>query len=65
MSEKNISNDSILNLLVGDLKSEESLKYALNFLEHTTTIVRYLYWTQRLKNNHEEDKKYLCCFPLE
>jgi hypothetical protein len=41
MNEKNISNDSILNLLVGDLKSEESLMYVLNFLEHTTTIVRY------------------------
>ena len=65
MSEYNIPNDLILNLLVGDLKSEESLMYVLNFLEHTTTIVRYLYWTQRLKNNHDEDKKYLCCVPLE
>lgn len=65
MSENNISNDSILNLLVGDLKSEESLMHVLNFLEHTTTIVRYLYWAQRFKNNHEEDKKYFCCVPLE
>jgi hypothetical protein len=64
MSE-DISYDSILNLLVGDLKSEESLMHVLNFLEHTTTIVRYLYWTVRFKNNHEADKKYLSCVPLE
>lgn len=64
MSE-NISNESLLNCLVGDLKSEESLMHVLNFLEHTTTIVRYLYWMQRLKNNHEEDKKYSCSIPLE
>jgi hypothetical protein len=65
MTEKDISNDAILNILVGDLKSEESLMYVLNFLEHTTTIIRYLYWTQRLKNNHDADKKYSCGVPLE
>jgi hypothetical protein len=45
---KNISYDT-LDLLISDLKSEKELLTILNFLENAKTIIRHLYWSQRLK----------------
>jgi hypothetical protein len=55
---ENISYDT-LDLLIGDLKSEKELLTILNFLENVKTIIRHLYWSQRLKNDLEEDQKFL------
>lgn len=54
---KNISYDVILDLLVGDNKSERELENVLNFLNHAVSIIRLLCWSQRFKNNQEEDRK--------
>jgi hypothetical protein len=56
---ENISYNTILDLLVGDLKSENELATVLNFLEHAKVIIRHLYWAQRFKNDLEEDQKFL------
>ena len=56
MSEK-ISYDTILNLLAGDLKTEDSLAAVLNFLEHTASVIRHLYWAKRLEGETEKAKK--------
>lgn len=53
MNDKKSYNE-ILDLLVGDLKTEESLAAVLNFLEHTASIVRHLYWAQRISKNNKE-----------
>jgi hypothetical protein len=54
-----ISYDTVLDLLVGDLKSEKELSTVLNFLDHTKAIIRHLYWSQRFKSDLEEDRKFL------
>jgi hypothetical protein len=56
---ENIPYDTVLDLLVGDLKSEKELLTVLNFLDHTKTVIRHLYWSQRFKKDLEEDQKYL------
>ncbi len=56
---ENISYDTMLDLLVGDLKSEKELSTILNFLENAKTVIRHLYWLQRCKNDLEEDRKFL------
>jgi hypothetical protein len=56
---ENIPYDTVLDLLVGDLKSKDELATVLNFLDHTKSIIRHLYWVQRLKNDMAEDKKFL------
>ncbi len=53
MNDK-ISYDAILDLLVGDLKTEESLAAVLNFLEHTASVVRLLYWAKRISQENKE-----------
>lgn len=53
---KNISYDTLLDLLVGDLKTEESLAAVLNFLEHTTSMVRLLYLSKRLSQEKIESQ---------
>lgn len=58
---ENISYNTLLDLLVGDLHSETELATVLNFLDHTKCVIRQLYWAQRFKNDHEEDRKYLGC----
>ena len=58
MSE-NISYDTLLDLLVGDLKSDDELATVLNFLNHAKSVIRQLYWSQRFKKDIEEDRKYL------
>jgi hypothetical protein len=62
---ENISYDTILDLLVRDLKTEDELATILNFLEHAKGIIRHLYWMQRFKNDLEEDKKYLGYLRIE
>ena len=49
MNEK-ISYEVILDFLVGDLKTEDSLATVLNFLEHTASVIRHLYWAKKLQN---------------
>ena len=61
----NIPYDTVLDLLVGDLKSEDQLGTVLNFLDHTKSVIRHLYWAQRFKQNREEDKKYLGCLGFD
>ena len=56
MNEK-ISYATLLDLLVGDLKTEDSLAAVLNFLEHTVSIVRHLYWVQRISRENREKNK--------
>jgi hypothetical protein len=56
---ENIPYNTLLDLLVGDLKSEKELSIVLNFLDHTKAIIRHLYWSQRFKNDMEEDRKFL------
>jgi hypothetical protein len=41
-----ISYDTVLDLLVGDLKTEDSLAAVLNFLEHTASIIRLLHFAK-------------------
>lgn len=55
----NIYHDTIVDLLVGDLKSENELITVLNFLDHIKTVINHLYWAKRFKNDHKEDRKYL------
>jgi hypothetical protein len=43
---ENISYDTLLGLLVGDLRSEDELAVALNFLGHAKTVIRQLYWAK-------------------
>ena len=38
--------DTLLSYLVGDFTSEDELAIVLNFLEHTTSTLRLLYWKQ-------------------
>ena len=45
-----------LDSLVGDMNTEESLAAVLNFLDRTKNLISILYWSQRSKNKHEEDK---------
>ncbi len=52
---ENISYETLLDLLVGDFKSEKELAVILNFLEHIKSIVRHLQWSQCLKNEKQED----------
>ena len=54
MNEK-LSYDAILDLLVGDLKTEESLASVLNFLEHAASVIRLLHLSQGV--NQESKKK--------
>ena len=56
---ENIAYDTILDMLVGNLKSEKELSTILNFLENAKAIIHYLYWSKRLKNDLEEDQKFL------
>jgi len=58
MSE-NISYNTLLDLLVGDLKSDDELATVLNFLNHAKNVIRQLYWSQRYKKDMEDDGKYL------
>ena len=51
---KNIPYDTILDLLVGDLRSENELTVVLNFLDHTKTVIRHLYWDQHFKNANKK-----------
>ena len=46
---ENISYDTLLSLLVGDLRSEDDLEVVLNFLGHVKTVIRQLYWAQKGK----------------
>ena len=50
---ENIPYDTVLDLLVGDLKSEDELETVLNFLEHSKSVIRHLYWAQKFKNDVE------------
>lgn len=56
---KNISDETILDLLVGGKKSEESLAAVLNFLTRTESLFRHLYLSKRFKKDIETDSKYL------
>jgi hypothetical protein len=56
---ENIPYDTVLDLLVGDLKSEKELSTVLNFLDRTKAVIHHLYWSQRFKNDLEEDRKFL------
>jgi hypothetical protein len=56
---EDISYDTLSELLVGDLKSEKELATVLNFLENAKVLVHHLYWVQRIKNDFEEDRKFL------
>jgi hypothetical protein len=47
---ENIPYDTVLDLLVGDLRTEDSLIAVLNFLEYTASVVRLLYWHTKFKN---------------
>lgn len=49
LNEK-ISYNTILDLLVGDLRTEESLAAVLNFLEYTASVIRHLYRAKKLSN---------------
>ena len=51
--------NAVLDLLVGDLKSEDELATVLNFLEHVKSVIGYLYWTRKFKQDREDDGKYL------
>jgi hypothetical protein len=62
---ENISYDTVLDLLVRDLRSEEELATVLNFLDQAKSIIRHLYWSQRIKNDIEEDKKFLGYLRME
>lgn len=53
MKNENISYDTLMSLLIGDLKTKQSLAAVLNFLKHTTSVVRTLYWSKCM----EEDLK--------
>lgn len=53
MVNEKISHDTILDLLVGDLKSEDNLASVLNFLEHTTSVIRHLYWAKRISRENK------------
>ena len=55
MSEK-ISYNTVLDLLVGDLKTEEHLTVVLNFLEHTASVIRHLRLAQRINRESREEK---------
>lgn len=55
----NIPDDTILDLLVGDKKSEESLAIVLDFLQYTEVLIRHLYWAQKSKKDLKEDGKHL------
>ncbi|HEX4045102.1 MAG TPA: hypothetical protein VHZ76_05495 [Gammaproteobacteria bacterium] len=54
-----ISYDTILDLLVGDEKSEESLVIVLNFLQYTEILIRRLYWVQKSKEDLNADSNSL------
>lgn len=56
---KSVPFETILDFLVGDKELEESLEAVLNFLQQAEIIIRRLYWSQKFKNDFEEDKKYL------
>lgn len=45
----NIPYNTVLDLLVGDLKSENELATVLNFLDHAKSVIQHLYWMQRFK----------------
>ena len=45
----NISYEVIKNLLMGDSKSDDELAIVLDFLEHTASVIRNLYWAHRIK----------------
>ena len=46
----NIPYETIKNLLVGDYGSENDLAVVLSFLKKATSVIRQLYWDQRIKN---------------
>lgn len=56
---ENIPYNTVLDLLMGDLKSENELATVLNFLDHAKNVIQHLYWIQRFKKDREEDRKYL------
>ncbi len=62
---ENIPYDTVLDLLVGDLKSEDELATVLNFLDHAKSVIRHLYWAQKVRNDLEEDRKYLGCLGFD
>lgn len=51
---KKISLDPRLDLLVSDLKTEEDFAIILNFLEHTASVIRYLQWDKKCKNQEKK-----------
>lgn len=56
MGEK-INYDILLDILMGDLKTEDSLATVLNFLEHAASVIRHLYWAKRINRENSENKK--------
>jgi hypothetical protein len=62
---ENISYDTLLDALVGDLKSAKELATVLNFLDHTKAVIRHLYWARRFKDDMEVDKKLLGYLKVE
>lgn len=54
---QNIPYDTVLDLLVGDFKSPEELQIVLNFLDHTKSVLRLLYWSQKFKNESVSEQQ--------
>jgi hypothetical protein len=54
----NIPYDTVLDLLVGHFKSPEELQIVLNFLDHTKSLLRLLYWSQKFKHESSQEQKH-------
>ncbi|HLF66364.1 MAG TPA: hypothetical protein VI522_01980 [Gammaproteobacteria bacterium] len=46
-----IAYDAIADLLSGDYNKECDFEVILNFLEHTTCVIRQLYWSKRVQRD--------------
>ncbi len=51
MSDK-LSYDTVIDLLMGDMNTERDFEVALNFLGHTTSVIRHMYWHTKIKNKY-------------
>jgi hypothetical protein len=56
---EDIYRDVLVNLLVGDLDSEDKLSTVLKFLDNVKTLTHHLYWDKRFKQDMEKDQKFL------
>ena len=52
MSDK-LSYDTVIDLLMGDMNTERDFEVALNFLGHTTSVIRHMYRSEERRVGKE------------